>query len=185
MNLGSYDLKKLKKLGCEFGDNLQLSSLCVLVNPHKMKFRNNVRIDAFCILSANDDGIEIGDNVHVSAGCYLFGGGGKILLESFSGLSAGVKIYTGSDDYLGNFLTNPTVPDEFRNLKLGPVSIRRHAIIGPNCIVLPGVDVGAAASVTGNTIIRKNVKPESVNVSGRRVATRCLKTLDELAEKIK
>ncbi|MBV9217062.1 MAG: hypothetical protein JO053_12885 [Acidobacteria bacterium] len=38
------------------------------------------------MLIAGEQGILIGDHVHIAAGCYLFGSGGRIRMDDFSGL---------------------------------------------------------------------------------------------------
>jgi len=63
-------------------------------------------------------------------------------MGDFSGLSAGCRIVTGSDDFLGGGLTNPTVPVEYTNVKKSFVCIERHAILGTNVVILPGVTIG-------------------------------------------
>jgi len=120
------------------------------------------------LISAGERGVEIGACVHIAAGCYLFGGGGRILMEDFSGLSSRVSIYTATDDYSGGAMTNPTVPDQFRNVQRGDVILRKHAIIGASCVVLPGVELKLGAAVGALTCIRKDVDELTVMVGNAR-----------------
>jgi galactoside O-acetyltransferase len=108
-------------------------------------------------LSAGEEGICIGDHVHVATGVYLFGSGGKIILESFCGLSSRVSVYTATDDYSEGFLTNPTVPNKFRNVRRGDVVLRRHALVGASSVLLPGVTLGLAASIGALSLVYKSV----------------------------
>ena len=39
-------------------------------------------------------------------------------------------MYTGSDDYTDGFLTNPTVPRQYKNIREGDVTLGAHALIG-------------------------------------------------------
>ena len=48
--------------------------------PRPKRSTVNSRIDDFCVLSAGEGGIEIGDYVHVAVFCMLIGAG-KIKLE--------------------------------------------------------------------------------------------------------
>ena len=66
-------------------------------------------------------------------------------------------MYTASDDYTEGFLTNPTVPDEFRQVTTGPVVVGRHAIVGAGSVILSGVTLGFGASVGALTLVRKSV----------------------------
>ncbi|OWK43958.1 acyltransferase [Fimbriiglobus ruber] len=125
--------------------------------PESVRFADRVRVDCFCVISAGRDGIVIGNNVHIAAGCFLFGGGGAVVLEDFVGLSSRVSLYTSTDDYVAGHLTNPTVPDEYRDVTTGPIVLRRHAIVGCGSVVLPGVTLGFGASVGALTVARKDV----------------------------
>ena len=61
-------------------------------------------------------------------------------------------------------MTNPTVPDEFRNVTGGPIYIGRHSLIGTGCTILPGVKVGDGASVGSMSLINKDVEEYTMNV---------------------
>ena len=80
-----------------------------------------------------------------------------MVLEDFSGLSQGVRIYSGSDDYSGASLTNPTVPSEFLNGKKKLVKIGKHVIIGSGSVVLPGVSIGEGSSVGALSLVTKSL----------------------------
>lgn len=130
------------------------------------------RVDDFVILSGN---IRIGRYVHVSCHASIIG---EVVMEDYSGISGGVRVYGKSDDYSGKWLTNPTVPSHLTNVDCRPVCIERHAIIGANSVILPGVRIGEGAAVGANSVIRKNVEPWTIvvgtgKVIGRR-DTRCL-----------
>ena len=125
---------------------------------------SNVRIDAYGVISAGAGGISIGDYVHI--GTHLFmAGTGRIEMHDFSGLSGRVSIYSSNDDYHGAALTNPTVPDEFRNVTSAPVTIGRHVIVGAGSVILPGVTLHEGASVGALTLVRKDVAAFSM-ISG-------------------
>ena len=78
-------------------------------------------------------------------------------MEDYSGLSSGVRIFTGSDDFKGHGFGNPTIDERFRNLKIGEVCIRRFAIIGANSVVLPDVEIGEGASVGAGSVITRDL----------------------------
>ncbi len=153
-----YSRAELTELLGAVGDGVQVDRSVRFIGGGHVRIGNRVRIDCFGLLSAGPDGIEIGDNVHIGAGGYLFGGGGRIALEDFAGLSSRVAIYTATDDYTGAALTNPTVPDEFRTVKTGAVRLGRHVIVGSGSVILPGVALGFGAAVGALTVVRKNVR---------------------------
>jgi galactoside O-acetyltransferase len=83
-------------------------------------------------------------------------GQGAITIEDFSGISGRVAIYSSNDDYSGNYLTNPTVPEIYRNVSHGPVVLRKHSIIGAGSIVLPNVEIGVGAVVGAMSLVKHN-----------------------------
>lgn len=133
-------------------------------DPAKLQIGDDVRIDALCLISIGDQGIRIGRNVHIAAGCFIYGSGGRVTLADFSGLSARVTIYTASDDYRTGCLTNPTVDSAFRNLHRGPVCLEKHAIVGAGSVILPNTTIGFGAAVGALTVVRKHVDPGTIVV---------------------
>lgn len=159
--LRSFGFRKL-------GRNVRIHRTAVLAGCQHISIGDNSRIDCFSLISASERGVDIGTCVHIAAGCYLFGGGGRILMEDFSGLSSRVSLYTATDDYSGGAMTNPTVPDEFRKVACGDVILRKHAIVGASCVVLPGVELKLGAAVGALTCVRKSVDEFTVKVGNPR-----------------
>ena len=128
----------LKKLNFHYlGDNVKLSDKVSIYNAENISLNDNCRIDDFCILSAGKGGIYVGKYVHIAAYTTLIGAE-NIYLDDFSGLSSRVSIYSSSDDYSGEFMTNPTVPEQYTNVIKKNVTIGKHTIIGAGSIILPG-----------------------------------------------
>jgi galactoside O-acetyltransferase len=153
----NYSSDELRTLLASVGDNVNVHRSVQMFSPHLIHIGSNVRIDCFSLLSAGQEGIFIGDHVHLAAGVYLFGSGGRIVLESFCGLSSRVAVYTATDEYMEGFLTNPTVPMKYRKVRQGDVVLRRHVVVGASSIVMPGVTLGLAASVGVLTLVHKSV----------------------------
>lgn len=151
---------ELRELGVgEVGENVAVHETCVLVALEAMRFGSNVRVDPFTLLSAAGGWLQVGDFVHVSSHCSVSGGSG-VELGDFSGLSAGVRIFSRSDDYTGEHLTNPTVPGAFTAPPAErPVRLGRHVIVGAGAIVLPQVEIGEGASVGAGALINRSLKP--------------------------
>ncbi|WP_019603189.1 acyltransferase [Teredinibacter turnerae] len=148
--------EQLEQLGLkEVGANVKISAKASLYNCGRISIGSNVRIDDFCVLSAGEGGIDIGSYVHVAVNCLLVGAA-KVTLGDFSGISSRVAIYSSSDDYSGNSLTNPTVPDEYTDRSHGDVTLGRHAIVGAGSVILPGVSIGDGAAVGALSLVTKN-----------------------------
>lgn len=143
-------------MGFKFiGENVYLSDKASFYNCSNISIGNNVRIDDFCVLSAGRGGIEIGNYIHIGVYSSLIGSG-QISLLDFSNISSKVSIYSSNDDYSGEWMTNPMVPQEFTNVDNSNVAICKHVIIGSGSIVLPGVTLEEGVAVGALSLVSKN-----------------------------
>jgi acetyltransferase-like isoleucine patch superfamily enzyme len=115
----------------QVGDDVKVSPLARLY-AIEGSLGNRVRIDDFAILTGQ---IELGDDVHVSPFCFLGGTGGRIRLEHGAGMSTHVSLFTKSDDY-SRAQAGP------RDKVCGDITLGRYTILGAQCVVLPGADIG-------------------------------------------
>lgn len=158
MTLGSlYSPEELHELLGSVGENVAVNRSVVFYSPKNIHIGSNSRIDCFSILSASSAGIVIGDHVHISAYVGLFGASGRITVESFCALSSRVTAFTASDDYVDGFMSNPTVPSEFRKEETGDVVFKKHALIGCGSVIMPGVTIEVGASVGALSFVNKIV----------------------------
>lgn len=156
---------ELRALGvAEVGERVQVDSSARLIAPGRIRIGSDVRIDAFCVLSAGAGGIEIGDFVHVAAFAFL-AGAGTITLRDFCGISGRVSVYSSNDDYSGAALAGPTIPEELREVHTAAVTFERHALVGAGSVVLPGVRMGVGACAGALSLVRRDV-PEFTIVGG-------------------
>jgi len=152
--LSQNELKRLEFL--ELGENVLISDKVSIYNAKNIKIGSNVRIDDFCILSASEQGIQIGNHVHIA--CYVsLIGKAQIKLEDYVGVSSKTAIYSSSDDYSGNYMTNPTISDEFKKVDNRPVLLKKFSILGAGCIVLPGVCIGEGTAIGALSLVTKNI----------------------------
>lgn len=148
--------EQIKLIGfISVGENVLISDKASFYGVESISIGNNVRIDDFCVLAAGVGGIKIGNYVHIAVGSSLIGAG-EIKLEDFSGLSSRVSIYSSSDDYSGACLTNPTVPDEYKNVRVASVSLGRHVIVGSGSVILPGVVLEDGVAVGALSLVNKS-----------------------------
>lgn len=155
------------------GSNVRLSDKASIYGAGRIRIGNNVRIDDFCVLSAGEGGIDIGDNVHIAVFSVLVGHG-NITLESFAGLSSRVTIYSSSDDYSGEHLTNPTIPEQYLGVQTAPVRLARHVIVGAGTVILPGVTLRTGAAVGALSVVTRDCDEFTIyaGVPARRVNNR-------------
>lgn len=138
----------------------KIYDLAKIINRQNLSIGSHSQIDDFVFLNSGERTV-IGCFVHIASFCSIIGGG-EFYMDDFSGLSAGCRIITGSDDFLGGGLTNPTVPAKYTNVKKSKIQIGRHAIIGTNVTILPGVTIGEGAAVGAGAVVRKNLDPWTV-----------------------
>jgi galactoside O-acetyltransferase len=150
-----YSEIQLKKLGFKrIGKNVRISNSCKFYS-FKGEVGNNTRIDDYSIFKGQ---IYIGSNVHISSFCYLAAVGGKIIIGDLTGISNKVSIYAVTDDFVGDFLTNPTVSEKFKNVTKGEVTIGKNVSIGSHCLILPNVSIGNSCSLGAMSLINKDLK---------------------------
>lgn len=121
---------------------------------------SNVRIDDFCILSGN---ITVGNNVHIAAYTALYGGKDGIVIEDYANLSSRVSVYSVNDDYSGETMTNPMIPEEYKNIESAAVYIGKHVIVGSTSVILPGIRLAEGSAFGSFSFINHDSEPWSVN----------------------
>jgi galactoside O-acetyltransferase len=91
-----------------------------------------------------------------------------------------VSIYSSSDEYSGESLTNPTVPPDLTQVTTAPVTLKKHSIIGAGSIVLPGVTLAEGAGVGALSLVKDDVGPFEMvaGVPARRIGTRARTVLE-------
>jgi acetyltransferase-like isoleucine patch superfamily enzyme len=159
---GYYETPELRDMGFAcVGENVRIAKDATLIGLENIKLGSNIRIDGQAVIAVSSGYLELGNYIHIGGGCFV-GCAGGVRMDDFSGLSQGVRIYSGSDDYNGDSLTNPTVPREFVRIKLAPVSLGRHVIIGSGSVILPGVKIGEGSSVGALSLVHKSLEPWGV-----------------------
>lgn len=136
------------------GEDVIIWPLAKIVEPELISIGDSVIIDDFVFISGGAK-TTIGSFVHIASFTSITGGG-EFVMEDFAGLSGGIRVYTGNEDYLGGSLTNPAVPHPYRIPIRTFVHIKKHAIVGANTVILPGVTVGEGAVVGANSLVRKD-----------------------------
>ena len=142
-----YTREELEAIGfAQLGENVKISKKASIYGAANISIGNHVRIDDFCIISAGEGGIEIGNHVHFACYAALIGKA-TIIVSDFCGISSRATIYSSNDDYSGDYLTGPTIDASFTNVTLSPVTLGKHVIVGSGTTILPGVSLGEGVAV--------------------------------------
>lgn len=145
------------------GRNCKISSFARFYNPENIEIGDNVRIDDFCILSAGVGGIKIGSHIHIAVYVSLIGAG-RIELHDYSQVAAKCTILSSSDDFSGDYLVGPQLPEEARNVKNLPVTLEKYAVLGCNSVVLPGCTIGENTATGAFTLVRESLHANGLYV---------------------
>lgn len=168
-----YTFDELQKMGFGYlgGTDILISKKCSIFRPENMTFGNHVRIDDFCLLSGH---LTIGNYIHIAAYSAFFGGQSEVIMDDFSGLAYRTTIVAETDDYSGNFLTNPEVDVKYRSISREAVHIGKHVVLGAGSVVLPGIWIGEGCSFGAMSLVNKNTEPWGVYVGApcRRIKDR-------------
>ena len=159
IGINYYSEKELRKFKFLFlGKNVLIKKNVSLYFIENIFIGNNVRIDDNVIIVASNKKtpVKIGNHVHISSNCYLAGSNG-IEMNDFNTLAPGVLIFSGSDDYSGKKLTNPTVGKKNIGGKAGKVKICKHVIIGANSVILPKVTIKEGSAVGALSLVNKSL----------------------------
>ncbi|EGV19349.1 hypothetical protein ThimaDRAFT_1493 [Thiocapsa marina 5811] len=141
------------------GKSVLVSTKASVYNPELIEIGDHSRIDDFCVISGR---VRLGRNVHIAVFCNVCGGEEGVFLDDFSGLAYGCHVFSQSDDYSGQTMTNPTVPDRYKKEAKKPVVIKRHAIVGACSVILPGVVLEEGVSVGAMSMVSKKTDAWSI-----------------------
>ncbi len=158
LNPGFYNSEDLREFGlAKVGLNVQVAKNITIIGPENIYLGDNIRIDGNTVINAHSGFLKIGNFVHLGGGSFLSCGGG-IEFCDFSGISQGVRIYSTSDDYSGEFMTNPTVPKKYTNTVSGLVRFHEHVIVGSGAVVLPDCELFEGAAVGALSLVNRSLE---------------------------
>ena len=154
--------KQLLNFGFKYiGNNVKISDRASIYNFDQIEIGNNSRIDDFCVISGK---VKIGQNVHITPQCLVAGGEKGIIFEDFTTIAYQVQVFTQSDDYSGETMTNSTVPKEFKNELKRKVILKKHSIVGAGSIIMPGVVLAEGTSIGAMSLVVESTEPWNIYI---------------------
>ena len=110
--MGFLSEDELQSMGFrKLGKHVKISDKASIYDADQMEIGDHSRVDDFCVLSGR---ILLSRNVHIAVFCNLAGGEAGIEIDAFSGLAYGATVFTQNDDYSGETLLGPTIPEKYR-----------------------------------------------------------------------
>ncbi len=177
-----YSESELKQLGLKsYGKNVKISRFARIYSPESIEIGDNVRIDDFCILSGC---ICLGSYIHISPYSGLFAGDAGIEVKDFASISSQCILYSISDDFSGNSLFSPLVPDEFRGVKKQKIIIEEYGLIGTGTTLLPGAHINVGTAVGAKSLIYNKTESWKIyaGIPAKIINDRSMKMLEYAAE---
>jgi galactoside O-acetyltransferase len=142
------------------GSDVRIYPFARIINPERIAVGSHVIVDDFVFIG-NHERLLIGNYVHIASHASITGGG-RCLIGDFAAVASGVRVLTGTDDFLGGGLTGPAIPPAYRAVTRSRVVIAPYAIIGANSVILPGVTIGEGAAVGAGSVVRRDIAPWGV-----------------------
>ncbi|MCR4661099.1 MAG: acyltransferase [Clostridia bacterium] len=154
--------REISKIGfLSVGKNVLISRKASLYSPEQMRIGSNVRIDDFCILSGK---VCIKDNVHISAGSFLYGGDDGIFIGNHVSISSRCALYSKTDDFSsGNYVGSMEMPSN-RKLITAPVYLDDYSVIGTGSTLLPGAKMQKGACLGAMSLAKGELNEWSIYV---------------------
>jgi len=150
MSLGwNEDIKK--SLG-SCGKNVFIGHNVMITQPENVHLGDNVRIDPFTLITSK---LKTGNNVQICSHAVLGGGSQTIILGNWSFIGYGSKLFTGSEDYSGEF---GPVNDYWGNNKVfhGDIKFEDFAGIASDVIVFPNVVLPEGVCIGAKSLVVKS-----------------------------
>ncbi len=172
MDIAYFSNRELREMGFKhIGKRVLICKTCKIYHADQVSIGDDVIIDDFTVFNGT---INVGNHVHISSNCELYSGKSHIDIADYCGISSHVSFYGITDDYVGPYMQNPTIPPRFRNLTEEPVVLDKHVLIATHCVILPGVHIGEGCSFGAMAMINKSTEPWGVYVGApaRRIKER-------------
>ncbi|WP_296126579.1 acyltransferase [Pseudomonas sp. Ga0074129] len=162
----------LEQMGFKsLGLNVHISDKASIYNADQIEIGDNSRIDDFCVVSGK---VRIGKFNHITPMCLIAGGEPGVYFEDFCTLAYGAKVFSQSDDYSGETMTNSLVGKKYKKERFESIYIGKHVIVGAGSIVFPGVNLAVGCSVGAMSLVIRSTDPWGIYVGSpaRRVNER-------------
>ena len=185
--VGYFSETELGEIGLgKVGVNVRIARSTQLLNADNIFIGDNVRIDNFCTIAPSSSAkLIIGSYVHICAYVF-FNGLADIIIHDFCSIGNFCQFFSSMDDFSGNFLTGAVVPRELIGTISNKIVIKKHTIVAPSCIILPGVTLNSGTAIGAHSLVKESTKGFSIygGVPARYIKARSRNLLN-LEKKIK
>ena len=166
------------------GHNVRVSEHATIVGLKNISLGNNIRIDSHVVILSKQGFLSVGDNVHIEPLSSIVAHF-DVIIGSYCTISHGVRIFTASADYSGDYFTNVFPDSKFQKPKTGSIVLKDHVIIGGNSVVMPGVTMDEGAAIGALSFVRNSIEGWSIYAGNplKRIGNR-KKIIKEISDEI-
>ena len=143
------------------GEDVYINDIVSISCPDLATIGNHVAIDFGFVCTTR---LTVGDYVHISPHVSVIGGRkSSLIMDDFSFISTGARIVCTSEEFLGEGLVGPLIPDKYRdNLHTGTVILSRFSGVCANSIVMPGVLIEEGSVLGANSFLKESTEPWTI-----------------------
>lgn len=151
--LGYWESQELRLMGLSCGDGCLVAKRAEIFNAEYVTLGSNIRIDGDVFISACEEGVQVGNGVHISRGVYIFGMYAAVVIGPYTAISPGARLFTGTDDFTAVVGCTPATPACHREIIHGSLQLDSLVAIGANSVVMPGVRCGVGSAVAAGSFV--------------------------------
>jgi dTDP-4-amino-4,6-dideoxy-D-glucose acyltransferase len=146
-----------KRRLASLGKNTIIDVGVYFFGPKNISIGSFTWIDSGVRLEALLGEIKIGSRVHL-APYTIIGARSAVIIEDYAGISAGVKIYSGSESPVqGKHMSGPMVPEYQKAFTSKPIRIGRDSFVGANSVLIPGANLETGAVLGALSFLNKSI----------------------------
>jgi acetyltransferase-like isoleucine patch superfamily enzyme len=145
----------------DVGDNVRVSEHATIVGLSNVSLGSNIRIDSHVVILSKRGKFVVGDNVHIEPSASIVTHFG-VFIGDYCTISHGVRLYTASADYSGEYFTNVFPDEKYQVPKAGQIILKDHVIIGGNSVVMPSVTLHEGSAIGALSFVRQSVDGWSI-----------------------
>jgi acetyltransferase-like isoleucine patch superfamily enzyme len=143
------------------GQDVIIDSNTKFTRPELVELGNHIGIDwgFYCTTQ-----LTVGDYVHISPHVAVIGGAkAGLTVEDFCFISVGARLVCASEEFYGEGLIGPIIPDEYKdNQIVRPIILRRFSGVCANSVVLPGVEMAEGSILGANSLLKESTEPWTI-----------------------
>lgn len=143
------------------GNDVYINEITSISRPNLVKIGNHVAIDFGFVCTTK---LEVGDYVHISPHVSVIGGKTtSLIIEDFCFISTGARMICGSEQFYGDGLVGPLIPDRYKDVQiLEPIILKRFSGVCANSVVMPGVVMAEGSILGANSFLKESTEPWTI-----------------------